>query len=283
MRYLIILSFLLAALNAQTQNRIQLRDGSLIEYKKSKKRGDKKLFQLPSKEWKEVSSDDIVCYCNADGQIRYQLPVGLSEIDKLLEGRINVYSGYDMGTRVYTNGAFTPAENVYYVERDGEYLQLETRAGKRRTFLDSLFRDSTKPVANIQDDERVTIKDMLAYIREYNLQFFTPLPLSSFERQSSVVFFANANRKESLQIEVNDSEKYVLPANVPLTIQIPVDVYSKVCVVTKDGKFCDLVSASGCTIRHIEVRLNDKRRQFELENSTRTEAQKFILQRRSQL
>lgn len=283
MRYLIILSFLLAALNAQTQNRIQLRDGSLIEYKKSKKRGDKKLFQLPSKEWKEVSSDDIVCYCNADGQIRYQLPVGLSEIDKLLEGRINVYSGYDMGTRVYTNGAFTPAENVYYVERDGEYLQLETRAGKRRTFLDSLFRDSTKPVANIQDDERVTIKDMLAYIREYNLQFFTPLPLSSFERQSSVVFFANANRKESLQIEVNDSEKYVLPANVPLTIQIPVDVYSKVCVVTKDGKFCDLVSASGCTIRHIEVRLNDKRGQFELENSTRTEAQKFILQRRSQL
>src|SRR5690606_17907476 len=97
MRYLIILSFLLAALNAQTQNRIQLRDGSLIEYKKSKKRGDKKLFQLPSKEWKEVSSDDIVCYCNADGQIRYQQPVGLSEIDKLLEGRINVYIGYDMG------------------------------------------------------------------------------------------------------------------------------------------------------------------------------------------
>jgi hypothetical protein len=283
MRYLIILSFLLAALNAQTQNRIQLRDGSLIEYKKSKKRGDKKLFQLPSKEWKEVSSDDIVCYCNADGQIRYQQPVGLSEIDKLLEGRINVYIGYDMGTRVYTNGAFTPAENVYYVERDGEYLQLETRAGKRRAFLDSLFRDSTQPVANIQDDDRVTIKDMLAYIREYNLQFFTPLPLSSFERQSSVVFFANANKKESLQIEVNDSERYVLPVNVPLTIQIPVDVYSKVCVVTKDGKFCDLVSASGCTIRHIEVRLNDKRGQFELENSTRTEAQKLILQRRSQL
>lgn len=188
-----------------------------------------------------------------------------------------------MGTRVYTNGAFTPAENVYYVERDGEYLQLETRAGKRLAFLDSLFRDSTQPVANIQDDDRVTIKDMLAYIREYNLQFFTPLPLSSFERQSSVVFFANANKKESLQIEVNDSERYVLPVNVPLTIQIPVDVYSKVCVVTKDGKFCDLVSASGCTIRHIEVRLNDKRGQFELENSTRTEAQKFILQRRSQL
>lgn len=268
---------------AQKERMLIKKSGTTILYAKQKQYEDQVEIHTLDGKKQLIPLSDILGFCNPNtGELEYQLAPHLYSMTRILEGEINVYKGFQAGAPVYTAYGVKPGarHKVHYAEKRGELFLFVNGKEKGRKFLDALIADAPKPITMPADDFSFNDAGLMDILRAYNLQFFKGIPPSSYRKTSTFQFYSSATTE--LILSLNDSLTYTFKTSqsYPLSIYIPADVLSKVCVNSDNHTYCDLFAPSKCGMRFFEIKFNEKRHYFDISSRTKEEMQNRLIDMR---
>lgn len=274
------------------QNVLILTNGHTRDFKRWKLSKDYVRIVGINGEKTEIPVSEVHGYFDRHNQTQYYRRPGKSDylfdanqlpyefVERIISGRINLYKS----VRVIKPVLVTPAPGVnpqieYLIEKDDAYesvLRGETSKREARDLLQSFLHDDPELLAKVTSPEfKVNLKTISSLLNEYNVRSFRPASEMSGGVGSIGLFFKRKQTsKNVLLLTVNDSLTYSLPENKVVTVQIPVDVLSKVCVVTGSTKVCNVMSASPFMMLYAEVNVTDT--SVEMERLSSKEAMDYL-------
>ena len=253
MKISLLVTCIAFATTCYSQNFIVKTDGSIVAYKKMKRTNGLAKLTTDKKQELSIREEDVFADYEGNKQrLLYKKPVvELNErtlepkkegayqyLLKVEPGKINlyrdeVYSSFRTGGMTYSDVTF-----YYYAEKDGEFRNILITGlnSKKDDLLDfkSFFGDDAKILGEIESKDFVyNEKNMLKVIRDYNQKYFKAPSTVDYQKTGAIGIYtlAEGKRKEAIILRVNDSLEYKMPANYfPLSIRLPLDKASKVCV-----------------------------------------------------
>lgn len=269
--YYMKISFLLAcivfAVNVYSQNFLIKSDGTAVSYKKLKWDNGVAKLTTDKRQMVTVEEESVFgLYEESTQQLKYKKPnVPLNEVSlgekktngfqyllKEVPGKINLYKE-EIITGGYSGGAYggqmTTTSTYYYAEKGNEFKNmLITGLNSKKDDLvafKSFFTGDQEIHDEIESEDFVyNEKNMLKVIRKYNMKHFEAPTRSDYKTSGAIGIYTRAKgkTKEEIVIKVNDSIEYRLPnGHLPLSIRLPIQKPSKVCVNWDGGSYCELV------------------------------------------
>jgi len=155
------------------------------------------------------------------------------------------------------------------------------RYGKKRgrAFLDSLTSDAPVPLT-FDTMGGFNPKEIMEYLKNYNFQFFNAPARTDYLNKGTVQFFLRTKSDQKLTMQVNDSITYDIPTSYPLSLDLPVNTPSKICIRSDKGIYFELITGSVCTVKYYEIWFNERQTRFEVKVSTLQDIQNFLKWRR---
>jgi hypothetical protein len=268
--------------NVHSQSYIDFFDGKTIEYDKIEvQQSHLKYTQKNSKTPIEVNKMNVKGYYSESENIYYYQKNGLKE--KVIEGKINVYSSLFTEERAGSGPLYNPSGNImmwggsnsltyitWHLEHD---LKLKHFFNQKKGSLPKKKKKLNREIfrAAISDDTvslkefslvgaKPKIKNLLAIIKGYNTRHYLQNNEDKVidELYSKVIILRDGKQsKKNIEFTVNE-EKYILENNSKLEISIPSNKSSLICIANSINKSCDLISSSTKFKRYFGLKLNKK-------------------------
>lgn len=202
-------------------------------------------------------------------------------VPRIIEGPINVYEKIETGKTQY--GSYS--NSYYYIEKGSDFKFVFQHNGlfaqNRKDGIQILrtFVEDTPDVLKKMEssDFKLDYESLTEIIKEYNiLNFKKNHPVNV--KKSSVFFYSKMkkNTNEDLKLILNDSLEFKIPARRTISVSLPIDEHTKICIKSSTQSECLLISPSAFYIKYFEVDYNPKSEKLEIKNIHSRDAQNYI-------
>jgi hypothetical protein len=299
-----VLFLLLAVKLCSAQNLLIKKDGEHVPYKKLKKsNGYYEAIQDNKVKVKLLVGEVIGFYDGNLQKISYKKPLvknnekllfplnavdtanGFQVLEREEVGKINLYK-----KEVFSgSGASSTSTTYYYAEKAEVFLNVFiTGLGNKKDdlkVLKSLISDDDLIAEKIAAESfQLNEKNLLRTIRDYNLSKFTNPEVRDYAKIGTVSFYTTVGLKlkESVLLKINDSLEYRMPTSYyPLPIKIPLEVPSKVCIISEHATSCSLIQPIPFAVDAYELIYLILDRTFEVRGRFPHEVQNYLTRARA--
>jgi hypothetical protein len=197
-----------------------------------------------------------------------------SFVEVLIEGDMNFYE-------LRITGLGTGNEIIYQMlqRKNEDYLFSVYGENFKERLLD--YMKNEQALSDQIKEGKYKRNNIEELVKEYNLTKYIP-EQSKTNKKRTITFYKRANNvKADLTLVFNDTLEYRVSDKYFMTIDIPLDVRTKVCFGTKTDKSCELMAALPYygIPDYYELQTMGSKLKFDIEKRTKTQAQLHIAEK----